>query len=203
MSYCGQQRLAIRVPLVRLYQEVETFQQRAIQDTLWTVESMEKERTEYRGALAWMKNVSTELDPDTYRQLEKFRKAQGHVKTSKARFDKLKLDVLQKVDLLAASRCNMFSYALILYQDTLVTFWDKTSKTMNHVNNGFKGYQYYEFNYIKDLASSSKQLAAALDDDKKEEKGEIESFPDKSKKDEFQFFQLDDEKSISKNDSSA
>ena len=32
------------------------------------------------------------------------------------RFDKLKLDVLQKVDLLAASRCNMFSYALILYQ---------------------------------------------------------------------------------------
>ena len=109
MSYCGQQRLAIRVPLVRLYQvnlafikdircdpilrnddkqwvqEVETFQQRAIQDTLWTVERMEKERNEYRGALAWMKNVSTELDPDTYRQLEKFRKVQGHVKTSKAR----------------------------------------------------------------------------------------------------------------------
>ena len=94
MSYCGQQRLAIRVPLVRLYQvyvyfietsrqwfaergsyysdnndkqllqEVETFQQRAIQDTLWTVERMEKERNEYRGALAWMKNVSPELEPD-------------------------------------------------------------------------------------------------------------------------------------------
>ena len=31
----------------------------------------------------------------------------------------------------------------------MVTFWDKTSKTMSHVNNGFKGYQYYEFNYIK------------------------------------------------------
>ena len=46
---------------------------------------MEKERNEYRGALAWMKDVSTELDPDTYRQLEKFRKVQGHVKTSKAR----------------------------------------------------------------------------------------------------------------------
>ena len=24
----------------------------------------------------WMKNVSTELDPDTFRQLEKFRKVQ-------------------------------------------------------------------------------------------------------------------------------
>ncbi len=41
---------------------------------------------------------------------------QGHVKQSKARFDKLKLDCLQKVDLLAASRCNMFSHALIMYQ---------------------------------------------------------------------------------------
>ncbi len=51
-----------------------------------------------------MKNVSTELDPDTYKQLEKFRKVQAHVKLSKARFDKLKLDCLQKVDLLAASR---------------------------------------------------------------------------------------------------
>ena len=37
---------------------------------------MEKVRTEYRGALMWMKNVSTELDPDTFRQLEKFRKVQ-------------------------------------------------------------------------------------------------------------------------------
>jgi len=153
MSYTGQQRLAIRVPLVRLYQEVETFRQRAIEDTRWTLELMEKARTEYRGALMWMKNVSTELDPDTFKQLEKFRKVQGHVKQSKQKFDKLKLDCLQKVDLLAASRCNMFSHALIMYQNTLVTFWDKTSKTMNHVNNGFKGYQYYEFNYIKDLAA--------------------------------------------------
>jgi len=30
---------------------------------------MEKIRTEYRGALMWMKNVSTELDPDTYKQV--------------------------------------------------------------------------------------------------------------------------------------
>ncbi len=36
-------------------------------------------RTEYRGALLWMKNVSTELDPDTFRQLEKFRKVQVKV----------------------------------------------------------------------------------------------------------------------------
>ena len=47
--------------------------------------------------------------------------------------------------------CNFCKIWLqfLFYQDTLVTFWDKTSKTMSHVNNGFKGYQYYEFNYIK------------------------------------------------------
>ena len=61
------------------------------------------------------------------------------MKQSKQRFDKLKLDVLQKVDLLAASRCNMFSHALIMYQNALITFWEKTAKTMSHVNKSFEG----------------------------------------------------------------
>ena len=42
MSYSGQQRLSIRTPLVRLYQEVETFHDRAIEDTEKTVKRMEK-----------------------------------------------------------------------------------------------------------------------------------------------------------------
>lgn len=68
-------RMALCPPLQRMYQEVETFRRRAIADTLLTVSRMEKTRTEYRGALLWMKDVSQELDPDTYKQLEKFRKA--------------------------------------------------------------------------------------------------------------------------------
>ena len=55
-------------------QEVETFRRRAIADTLLTVTRMEKSRTEYRGALLWMKDVSQELDPDTCKHLDKFRK---------------------------------------------------------------------------------------------------------------------------------
>ncbi|EMP32706.1 Islet cell autoantigen 1 [Chelonia mydas] len=58
----------------RLYQEVETFRYRAISDTWLTVNRMEQYRTEYRGALLWMKDVSQELDPDLYKQMEKFRK---------------------------------------------------------------------------------------------------------------------------------
>ena len=162
MSHSGQQRLAIRTPLVRLYQEVDTFRARAIEDTGLTVKHMEKSRTDYRGALMWMKNVSTELDPDTYKQLEKFRKVQAHVKSGKAKFDKLKVDVLQKVDLLAAARCNMFSHALIMYQDSLLAFWRKTAKTMGHVDTSFQGYQPYEFAYIRDLAEPSRALAQSL-----------------------------------------
>ncbi|KAL8571844.1 hypothetical protein ACOMHN_033371 [Nucella lapillus] len=148
-SASAQERLALRAPLVRLYQDVETFRYRAISDTLMTVHRMEGARTEYRGALLWMKKVSEELDPDTYRQLEKFRKVQGQVRKTKQRFDKLKLDVMQKIDLLAASRCNMFSHNLATYQSALLLFWQKTSTTMAAVAETFKGYQYYEFNMLK------------------------------------------------------
>ncbi|KAM6449995.1 islet cell autoantigen 1 isoform 11-T11 [Liasis olivaceus] len=74
LCFSSQQRLALRTPLCRLYQEVETFRYRAISDTWLTVNRMEQCRTEYRGALLWMKDVSQELDPDLYKQMEKFRK---------------------------------------------------------------------------------------------------------------------------------
>lgn len=64
----------MRHPLFRLFQEVETFRTRAVADTQVTVLKMEDARTEYRGALLWMKDVSERLDPDAYNRLEKFRK---------------------------------------------------------------------------------------------------------------------------------
>ncbi|XP_045415659.1 islet cell autoantigen 1-like protein isoform X2 [Lemur catta] len=70
----AKQRLALCTPLSRLKQEVATFSQRAVSDTLMTINRMEQARTEYRGALLWMKDVSQELDPDTLKQMEKFRK---------------------------------------------------------------------------------------------------------------------------------
>lgn len=38
-----------------------------------------------------------QLDPDTDRQLEKFREAQSAVRINKEKLDKLKVDTLQKV----------------------------------------------------------------------------------------------------------
>ncbi|KAF4102781.1 hypothetical protein G5714_015664 [Onychostoma macrolepis] len=144
LCFSSQQRLALRGPLGRLYQEVETFRYRAISDTWLTVNRMEQSRTEYRGALLWMKDVSQELDPDTLKQMEKFRKVQTQVRHTKTSFDKLKNDVCQKVDLLGASRCNLLSHVLTTYQTTLLHFWEKTSHTMAAIHESFKGCQTQE-----------------------------------------------------------
>ncbi|THD21759.1 putative secretory vesicle-associated protein ica69 [Fasciola hepatica] len=163
LSHSAQQRLLLRSPLDRLQQEVKTFRQRAISDTVSTLKRMETSRTEYRGALLWMKNVSEELDPDTYKQLEKFRCVQSQVRKSKSNFDRLKIDSMQKIDLLSASRCNMLSHVLAAYQNSLLKFLEKTSRTMVAVAERFKGYQYYEFSVLKHLRPDSRKLAGGGD----------------------------------------
>ncbi|XP_036396858.1 islet cell autoantigen 1-like isoform X1 [Megalops cyprinoides] len=154
----AKQRLALCAPLQRMEQEVETFRRRAITDTLLTVGRMEKARTEYRGALLWMKDVSQELDPDTYKQLEKFRKVQAQVRSTKGQFEKLKNDVCQKVDMLGASRCNMLSHSLTTYQTTLLHFWEKTAPMMAGIHETFKGYVPYQFTTLKDLRDPLEHL---------------------------------------------
>ena len=69
---------------------------------------------------------------------------------------------------------NMYSHVLAAYQKTLLVFWGKTSKTMSAVAESFKGYQYYEFTVIKDLAEPSRLLAemnsSAFTEEKKKPK---------------------------------
>uniref|UniRef100_A0A8C1DY75 Islet cell autoantigen 1-like n=2 Tax=Cyprinus carpio TaxID=7962 RepID=A0A8C1DY75_CYPCA len=168
----AKQRLALCPPLHRFEQEVETFRRRAIADSLLTVSRMEKARTEYRGALLWMKDVSQELDPDTYKQLEKFRKVQAQVRGTKVHFDKLKNDVCQKVDILGASRCNMLSHSLCTYQTTLLQYWEKTAHVMSGIHEAFKGYVPYQFTTLKELRDPLDQIvsAQAAEDSKDEDK---------------------------------
>ncbi|XP_068931442.1 islet cell autoantigen 1-like protein isoform X2 [Petaurus breviceps papuanus] len=162
------QRLALCTPLSRLEQEVATFSQRAVSDTLMTINRMEQARTEYRGALLWMKDVSQELDPDTSKQMEKFRKVQIQVRNTKASFDKLKMDVCQKVDLLGASRCNLLSYSLTTYQRTLLGFWEKTARMMSRIHEEFTGFRPYDFVALKRLKESPSKLTEEHKEDKVE-----------------------------------
>ncbi|KAG8521024.1 Islet cell autoantigen 1-like protein [Galemys pyrenaicus] len=161
----AKQRLALCTPLSRLKQEVATFSQRAVSDTLMTINRMEQARTEYRGALLWMKDVSQELDPETLKQMEKFRKVQVQVRNSKASFDKLKMDVCQKVDLLGASRCNMLSHTLTTYQRTLLGFWEKTAQIMSQIDGTCVGFHPYGFIALKQQEDSPSKLT----EDNKEE----------------------------------
>ncbi|XP_035785606.1 islet cell autoantigen 1-like protein [Anopheles albimanus] len=155
ISYCGQQRIAIRVPLLRLHHDVHTFKGRAIADTHHTIQQMERERTEYRAALSWMKSVSIQLDPDTGRGLEKFRKAQRHVKAAKTKFDKYTLDCLEKIDLLAAARCNMFSHALVGYQNAILQFAKKTDETYRNTLKSLAKDPHYSFSVLKELTQAN------------------------------------------------
>ncbi|XP_039649329.1 islet cell autoantigen 1-like isoform X2 [Perca fluviatilis] len=166
----AKQRMALCPPLRRLHQEVETFRRRAIADTLLTVSRMEKARTEYRGALLWMKDVSQELDPDTYKQLEKFRKVQTQVRGTKSQFEKLKNDVCQKVDMLGASRCNMLSHSLCTYQTTLLHFWEKTAHTMSGIHEAFQGHVPYQFTTLKDLRDPLEEITDTQKQEDKKEK---------------------------------
>lgn len=191
LCFSSQQRLALRTPLCRLYQEVETFRYRAVSDTWLTVNRMEQCRTEYRGALLWMKDVSQELDPDLYKQMEKFRKVQAQVRHTKLNFDKLKTDVCQKVDLLGASRCNLLSHVLTTYQTTLLHFWEKTSHTMAAIHESFKGYQPYEFTMLKSLQEPVNKLTEG-----EEKENGTQSENTKSDELQSQLISLDDESHI-------
>lgn len=152
LLFSSHQFILLRNILIRVYRDVQTFQYRAVADTFDTVEQMEKSRTAYRAALLWMKDISKELDPDAYSQMGKFKKVQDHVRKSKKAFEKLKIDSIQKIDLLSASRCNLFSNVLASYQNNLQSIWQKSSKVMNIFVDTFQSSsQNYEFTVLKEL----------------------------------------------------
>ncbi|KAI3379058.1 hypothetical protein SNEBB_000764 [Seison nebaliae] len=159
MSFASQQRIQLQGPLMRLSNEVDTFRSQAVGDTRLTVKRMEECRSKYRGSLLWMKEFSEQLDPDAARKLDKFRRIQSQVKSAKNDFDKMKVDTIQKIELLTASRCNMFSHVIAGYQEALLIFWERTARTMEAVADTFTGYHYYDYKVVKDLRIPSKELS--------------------------------------------
>lgn len=155
ISYSGQQRMAVRAPIIRLYSELDTYRSMAVADTQATINSMEKERTEYRAGLSWMKNIT--LDPENDRGIEKFRKAQQSVRSSKERFDRRSLDCLEKIDLLAASRSNIFSHVLVAYQTAMQVFAQKTFETFKVASKILENEPHYAFTILRDLTQAEKQ----------------------------------------------
>uniref|UniRef100_A0A2K6VE51 AH domain-containing protein n=1 Tax=Onchocerca volvulus TaxID=6282 RepID=A0A2K6VE51_ONCVO len=137
---------------------------RAILDCASTVDAAEKARTEYRGSLLWMKKTSKELDPDAENILEKFRTAQNVVRRNKEKLDNLKLDTLQKVDLLVASRYNLFSQLLESYQKLLYGYYEQTTLAYEKIYDFVSSRKHYEFEVLTDLIEPLKELDSGNDD---------------------------------------
>lgn len=164
ISYSGQQRMNVRAPLIRFHSEVQTFGSRAVADTQATINAMERHRTEYRAALSWMKSIT--IDPDDDRGIEKFRKAQQTVRSSKERFDRKSLDCLEKIDLLAAARCNLFSHVLVAYQNAMQLFAHKTCETFKVASKILENEPHYAFTILRELTQAKVEPISAVEDEK-------------------------------------
>lgn len=135
------------MPLLRLHQEMETFHTRAVEDTTKTVDKLETMRSKYRASLLWMKDISERLNPDVYQQLDKFRRVQNQVRLDKKAFDNLQMDVVQKIDLLMASRCNLINQILGSYQSTLLETFEKNFNNFKSVEELIKKEDIYEYEF--------------------------------------------------------
>ncbi|RDD45155.1 Islet cell autoantigen 1 [Trichoplax sp. H2] len=171
LGFTGQQRLLVRGSLVRLLQEVGTFRQRALSDCALTIQRMQTARTEYRAALLWLKDASQDLDPDVNKRLDKFRKIQTIVKRSHEKFRSLKFDACQKIELLNASRANLFSQTLAPYQQQIMKFWKISNRSMSGIADSFRGYQHYEYRVLKEL---QEPLPEDLNENDEDRLGEIQ-----------------------------
>ncbi|XP_046911307.2 LOW QUALITY PROTEIN: islet cell autoantigen 1 [Dermatophagoides farinae] len=189
--FAGHQFIMLRNVLIRSFRDIQTFQYRAVTDTFDTVEQMEKSRTGYRAALLWMKDVSQKLDPDAYMQMDKFKKIQNHVREKKKVFEKLKIDTIQKIDLLSASRCNLFNNILLSYQNMLKSVWGKTTKTMNIFVDTFKSHLNYQFTMLKELNDVDSNVDEAHQNFEEKLKEILANEPNTNEMDILIFFEAD------------
>lgn len=147
LTQSSHQRIRLYSPLLRMYQEMETFHSRAVADTTETVDRLESKRSQYRASLLWMKDISEKLDPDIYRQLDKFRRVQNQVRSDKKVFDDVQMDVVQKIDLLMASRCNLVNHALASYQAILQETFEKNYNNFKSIEQLIKKEDIYEYEF--------------------------------------------------------
>lgn len=133
---------------------------------------MEQNRTQYRAALSAMKSCGGDIDPDTGRGIEKYRQAQQYVRFAKVKFDKYSLACMQKVDLLAAARCNLFSYSLANYTTNWITVCQNNVDVLQSNIKSIEPAKHIFGGVLKDLGEA---------DDRRELKAEKPAKKEKSK----------------------
>jgi hypothetical protein len=142
----------------RVQKDYSTFYQKGIGELKEQIKEMEEARTDYRAALAWLR--ATSVDPDNLSQVEKFRRVQLQVKSSKDKFDQLKWSIQTKIDLLRVSRASLLSNAMApLYRKT-ANVSQKISLSLSEASGNIKSYSLSDYDYkiLKELKTVDTDL---------------------------------------------
>lgn len=142
----------------RVQKDYSTFYQKGIGELKEQIKEMEEARTDYRAALAWLR--ATSVDPDNLSQVEKFRRVQLQVKSSKDKFDQLKWSIQTKIDLLRVSRASLLSNAMApLYRKT-ANVSKKISLSLSEASGNIKSYSLSDYDYkiLKELKTVDTDL---------------------------------------------
>ncbi|KAL7070937.1 hypothetical protein ACQ4LE_010029 [Meloidogyne hapla] len=152
-ALCAKERQNLLILIVRFYNELNEFYERAVLDCAQSVEAVEKARLDYRGSLLWMKKCSDALDPELRNSsgIEDFRAVQNVVKANKRKLDLLKEDITVKVDTLRKARIKLFDELLNDYKSVIFKFYEKTADEFTACTEEMAGLESYEIDVLKIL----------------------------------------------------
>lgn len=81
--------------------------------------------------------------------MENFRKTQSVVRQNKEKFDALKADTFQKVDVLSQSRTTLLSDVTRLFFDVINEFYQRSAEAYEQVANDLTNIDSYEIDVLK------------------------------------------------------
>lgn len=77
--------------------------------------------------------------------------AQAAVKEAKLRFDKLKIDLTEKIGMVNASRCNLLSRSLPTYQKAMLAFSDSAASEFHQVLVNLRSHHHHQYKLHSDM----------------------------------------------------
>ena len=77
--------------------------------------------------------------------------SQAAVKEAKARFDKLKIDLTEKIGMVNASRCNLLSRSLPTYQKSVLSFSDSAASEFYRVLVNLRSHHHHQYKVHRDM----------------------------------------------------
>ena len=83
--------------------------------------------------------------------------AQAAVKDSKLRFERLKNDLSEKIDMVFASRCNLLSRSLPFYQKELLSFCDNSANAFHKILVDLRSHHHHQYK-VKRLLEEIRDL---------------------------------------------